>query len=72
MAKTSTFSVDDRVTSPIYGDGTIRAVDEKFTTIDFDENGTRRFVTSLVKLERSDSPKPPPKPERARKGRQTA
>jgi hypothetical protein len=72
MAKGTTFSVDDRITSPAYGEGTVRAVDEKFTTIEFDDSGKRRFLTSLVKLERSDSPRPAPKPERARKGRQGA
>jgi hypothetical protein len=72
MAKASPFSVDDRITSPTYGEGTVRAVDEKFTTIEFDENGTRRFLTSLVQLERSDSQRPPPKPERAKKGRKTS
>jgi DUF1009 family protein len=69
MAKTTPFSVDDRVTSPTFGEGTVRAVDEKDTTIVFDQNGTRKFLSSVVKLERSDSLPPPPKPERARKAR---
>jgi hypothetical protein len=67
MGKTAPFSANDRVTSSTYGEGTIRDVGEKYTTIDFDENGTRRFLTTLVKLERSDSKPPPPKPERAKK-----
>jgi hypothetical protein len=71
MAK-GTFSIDDRISNPAYGEGTVRAVDEKYTTIEFDESGTRRFLTSLVKLERSESPGPPPKPARARKGRHGA
>ena len=70
MAKGNTFSVDDRVTNPAYGDGTIRALDERYTTIAFDTNGTRRFLTSVVALERSDSPPPAPKhTKKARRGR---
>lgn len=69
MAKSTTFSVDDRVTSPMYGEGTIRAVDEKYTTIAFDENGTRKFLTSVAQLERSNSQPPPAKPERAKKAK---
>lgn len=68
MGKADTFSVNDRVTNPTFGEGTIRGVDERYTTVEFDENGTRRFVTSLVKLERSDSQPPPPKPARTKKG----
>jgi hypothetical protein len=68
MAKTNEFSVKDRVTSSTYGEGTISAMDEKYTTVAFDHNGTRRFLTTLVKLERSDSA-PPVKPERAKKGK---
>ena len=69
MAKRDTFAVHDRVSSPTYGDGTISGIDEKYTTIQFDTNGTRRFLTTLVKLEHSDSP-PPVKPERTKKARQ--
>jgi hypothetical protein len=68
MGKTNEFSVNDRVTSATYGEGTVSAVDEKYTTIAFDQNGTRRFLTTLLKLERSDSV-PPAKPERAKKAK---
>ena len=69
MAKTTTFSVADRVTLAAYGDGTITGMDEKYTTVAFDQSGTRKFLTSLMKLERTDSKAPPPKPERVKKAR---
>lgn len=68
MGKTSEFSVNDRVTSATYGEGTISVVDEKYTTIAFDQHGTRKFLTTLLKLERSDSVAPV-KPERAKKAK---
>lgn len=68
MSKPQTFSVNDRVRSATFGEGTISRMDEKYTTIDFDGGGTRRFLTSLVQLERTDTPAPV-KPERARKAR---
>ena len=66
MAKSNAFSVNDRVTSALYGDGTISSVDDKYTTIAFDDKGTRKFLTSLVQLEKSDTPIPV-KPERTKK-----
>jgi hypothetical protein len=66
MTKRDTYAVNDRVSSPTYGNGTISAIDEKYTTIQFDTHGTRKFLTSLVALERSDS-LAPVKPERAKK-----
>ena len=68
MGKTSEFSVNDRVTNATYGEGTISAVDEKYTTIAFDQHGTRKFLTTLLKLERSDSVAPV-KPERTKKAK---
>jgi hypothetical protein len=55
MAK---YAIGDRVTQPQYGAGTITAVDESRTVIDFDEHGTRMFATSMVTLERSATPAP--------------
>jgi hypothetical protein len=71
MSKSNGFSVNDRVTSTLFGMGTVSRMDEKYTTIEFDESGTRKFLTSLVKLEPSDSPAPV-KRERARKGKAAA
>ena len=68
MGKTNEFSVNDRITSSAYGEGTISAVDEKYTTIAFDHHGTRKFLTTIVKLERSDS-LAPVKPERPKKAK---
>lgn len=60
------FSINDRVSHFQYGQGTITEVVQPYMTIEFDENGTRRFLTSLVKLEHSDvaAPEPPAKPVR--------
>ena len=65
------FSVRDRVSQSQYGPGTVTAVDERHTTFAFDEHGTRTFVTTIVKLEASDTEKPV-KAKRARKTTKTA
>jgi len=65
MAK---FTIGDRVTQPQYGPGTITAVDESRTVIEFDQQGTRMFATSMVTLERTASPAP----ARAAKSRRKA
>jgi hypothetical protein len=65
MAKSaSAFSVNDRIKHNVYGLGTIREMDERHTVILFDEAGSKKFVTSMVQLEESDSPTPV-KPARA-------
>jgi hypothetical protein len=65
MAKTSgALAVADRVLHAEYGLGKIIALDERYTTIDFDEAGVKKFVTDLVRLTRSDAPAPA-KPSRA-------
>jgi hypothetical protein len=55
MAK---YAIGDRVSQPQYGAGTITAVDDSRTVIEFDEHGTRMFATSMVTLERSATPAP--------------
>lgn len=60
------FAVNDRVSHSVYGLGTISELNARHTTILFDENGKKKFVTSLVQLERSTSPAPP-KPASSRK-----
>jgi hypothetical protein len=62
-----TFAVNDRINSPLFGLGIISQVGEQYTTIAFDEGGTKRFLTSIVRLEHSDSPAPvkPERPTRA-------
>jgi len=67
MAKNSTgFAPNERISHSIYGLGTISEVNDMHTVIDFDENGRRKFVTSIVRLERTDILPPPPPPRRAR------
>jgi len=52
MSKSSnTFAVSERVTHFMYGPGTITEIGAVYTTIDFDENGRRKFVTTMVQLE---------------------
>ncbi len=52
------FSVSDRIINPTFGLGTIKHVDGRYTTIAFDDHGTRKFVTAMVRLEHSDIPAP--------------
>jgi len=60
------FSAGDRVSQRQYGDGTVMAVNEYHTVIDFDAHGSRLFATPLVRLERSSTTAPlkPTKPRR--------
>jgi hypothetical protein len=62
-------AVNDRVSHPIYGLGTVTEATPTRTTIEFDESGRRKFVTDLVQLERTTvaAPAPPPKKARAKK-----
>ncbi len=52
------FSTNDRVGHSVFGTGTISQVNEQYTTIVFDESGTRKFLTRMVELARSDTPAP--------------
>jgi hypothetical protein len=61
----------DRVTQVSYGAGTITDVNSQYTVIDFDEHGVRTFVTTLVRLEPTESPAPPPR-TKARATKRTA
>jgi hypothetical protein len=49
------YSIGDRVSQQQYGAGTVTAVNEYHTVIDFDEHGSRTFSTALVRLERSST-----------------
>lgn len=71
MAKAGdSFAESDRVHNAAYGPGTIVHVDAQYTTIAFDEHGTKKFVTNMVRLDRTDVPEPE-KPVRTRKPRAT-
>ena len=48
-----------------YGLGVISEADADYTVIEFDEHGSKKFLTRLVSLQPSDEP--PPKRRRARK-----
>ena len=65
------FAKGDRVVQPQYGAGTITEVNDRHTVIEFDEHGTRRFLTSMVTLESTSAPAPTRAP-RARKTRKKA
>ena len=70
MAKNSeALAVNERVSHETYGLGTIKEIGPARTTIEFDQNGRRKFVTSLVRLERSTvaAPASPAKKARSKK-----
>ena len=52
---------------PTYGSGSVIAVEDAFTRIQFDDNTVRKFLTSLAKLEPSSEPAPTARPARSRK-----
>ncbi len=52
------FDKGDRVVHQQYGAGTLTDVNEYHTVIDFDEHGVRKFVTSIVALEKTTIPAP--------------
>jgi hypothetical protein len=60
MAKNlgSGFSTNERINHYIYGLGTISEVNDLHTVIEFDQNGRKKFVTSIVQLERTSVPAP--------------
>ena len=64
------FEVGARVHEPTYGAGSVIAIEDAYTRIQFDDNTVRKFLTSLAKLEPSSEPAPPTR-SRARK-RKTA
>jgi len=52
------FDVGARVHEPTYGPGSVIAVEDLFTRIQFDDNTVRKFLTSLARLEPSSEPAP--------------
>jgi hypothetical protein len=60
-------SPKDRIQHSRFGLGTILEIDERYTKIAFDESGTRKFVTSMVKLAPSEIPAPVKSPRGTRK-----
>jgi hypothetical protein len=62
------FDVGARVTEPTYGLGSVIAVEDNYTRVQFDEHGVKKFLTSMSRLEPSDEP-PPPGMRKVRKKR---
>ena len=52
------FEVGARVVEPTYGLGSVIAVEDAYTRVQFDEHGVKKFMTSMSKLEPSTSTAP--------------
>jgi len=52
------FRVGARVVEPTYGLGSVIAVEDAYTRVQFDEHGVKKFMTSMSKLEPSNEPVP--------------
>jgi len=52
------FEVGSRVMEPTYGLGSVIAVEDAYTRVQFDEHGVKKFMTSMSKLEPSNEPVP--------------
>lgn len=70
--KTMTFAPKDRIDHSVYGTGTIVDIDEQRTTIDFDEAGTKKFLTKIIKLAPTDVPAPAKRTRRKATKKKTA
>ena len=62
-----TFSTGQQVKHERYGFGTVLNSDDERISIRFDDHGEKKFVRSIVILEKSDREPPPEKKSRARK-----
>ena len=65
------FDVGARVVEPTYGLGSVVAVEDNYTRVQFDEHGVKKFLTSMSRLEPSDEPLPPGMKGKIRKKRTT-
>ncbi len=63
------FDVGSRVHEPTYGHGSVIAVEDAFTRIQFDDSTVRKFLTSLAKIEPSSEPAPLKRPRARRKAK---
>jgi hypothetical protein len=52
------FEVGARVVEPTYGLGSVIAVEDAYTRVQFDEHGVKKFMTAMSKLEPSNEPVP--------------
>jgi hypothetical protein len=70
---TMTFRKDERVSHAGFGPGVVIDVDARYTIVEFDDAGVRKFVSTLVQLERCELPLPvKPAPVRRRRRKVTA
>ena len=67
-----TFSVNDRIKHDTFGLGTIQEIDVRHTTIHFDDDGPKKFITSMLRMEKSNVPAPPPPVKEPSKSRSRA
>lgn len=65
------FDVGARVVEPTYGLGSVVAVEDAYTRVQFDEHGVKKFLTSMSRLEPSDEPVPAGLRGKVRKKRTT-
>lgn len=56
------FDVGARVVEPTYGLGSVIAVEDNYTRVQFDDGGVKKFLTSMSRLEPSDEPAPVGRP----------
>jgi hypothetical protein len=56
------FDVGARVVEPTYGLGSVIAVEDNYTRVQFDDGGVKKFLTSMSRLEPSDEPAPAGRP----------
>jgi len=66
------FTSGQQVKHEQFGFGTVLACDEERISIRFDDSGEKKFVRSIVVLEKSDREPPPVKKSRARKAKVAA
>ena len=66
------FRKDDRISHAQHGLGTIVEADSRYTVVNFDTSGVRKFVTALVRLDTSDVPAPSPAPPRRKRRARSA
>jgi hypothetical protein len=52
------FEVGARVVEPTYGLGSVIAVEDAYTRVQFDEHGVKKFLTNMSRLEPSNEPAP--------------
>ena len=65
------FDVGSRVVEPTYGFGSVVAVEDNYTRVQFDEHGVKKFLTAMSRLEPSSEPLPPGMKAKVRKKRTT-